>query len=349
MATSGTYGETSFPIITLIEEAHRLCKIPPQAITGEILDTARRHLYLMFTRWGNQQNLWTVGKAIIPQQIGKRVYDLPAGVLDIRTVLRRELVLSGGTSATSSAGGTVTNAFDQDLDTVLTQTSADGNVSVDFGSEVYVTTVGVCTNGARTYNLVWEFSEDNSTWTTVLATGSVAYTDREFAYYDITAPRGGRYFRVRETGGGTLNVRQIVFGRSPSEVSVTLQNRDDYYDQPDKTLRSDPTMFWYDKQVTPRIWVWPAPASDMKSLVIWYTRNIEDPGAFSNDMAIPKRWYEAALYGLAVRVARVHPGVDPGILQDLKMEADMALADARGADTDGSDFMITPNIGVYTR
>lgn len=349
MATSGTSGTFTIPVDELIDDAHRLCLVPPQAITEEQINFARRQLGLMLSAWSNAgYNLFTVGYEIIPQVVGKRVYDLRAGTVNALTVMRRSVTTQGTTGGASSAGGTAGNAFDGDLDTVCTQTSADGNISYDFGDTVTITTGAYMSNGAATLDLVWESSTDNSTWTTVLDTASASYADKTFVWYDFPNPVAGRYFRVRETGGATLDARQVVFGRNPSEVEVSRQNRDDYTNQVDKTTQGDPSYYWYDRQVDPRIYVWPASRSSFDSLLVWSTRQIEDVGVLTNEIAVPQRWQDAVQYGLAARVCMNLQGVDLGRRNELRALAQQAFTEASDEEQDRSDMFLTPQIYGYS-
>lgn len=120
---------------------------------------------------------------------------------------------STGTPATSD-GGTASNAFDGDPATFCTQTATDGNISYDYGSGVTkpIIRFGILPNGDATYDLVFEYSDENATtWTTALAVGSASYTDQVAVYWDLQAPISARAFRVREAGGGTLDLAEVYF------------------------------------------------------------------------------------------------------------------------------------------
>lgn len=120
---------------------------------------------------------------------------------------------SSGTPATSD-GGTVANAFDGDPATACTQIGTDGDISYDYGSGVTkpISRVGILPNGDATYDLVFEYSDDNAaTWTTAVAPGSTAYTDQVAVFYDLPTPISARAWRVRETDGGTLDLAEVYF------------------------------------------------------------------------------------------------------------------------------------------
>lgn len=349
MATSGTSGTLTISVQELIDDAHRMCFVPPQALTEEQLAFARRQLGLMLSAWANKgYNLYTIEIALIGQSVGKRAYSLPSGTINVLNLQRRNVVTQGTAGGASSAGGTVANAFDGDLTTVCTQTSADGNLSYDFGDTVTVTTAAYSSSGAATLDLIWESSTDNSTWSTVLDTASRSYPYKELIWYDFNAPIAGRYFRVRETGGATLATRQVVFGRSPTDTSISRQNRDDYAGQVDRTVQGDPTSYWYDRQIDPQVYVWPASRSNFDALVAWVTKQIEDVGAYTNTISVPQRWQDAVQFELAARVSLNLQGVDPTRRNELRQLAQEAFMAASDEEQDRSDLFLTPEIGGYS-
>jgi len=349
MATSGTTGQTTINVIQLIDDAHRLAATKPQVITGEQIEFAKRQLFLFLSSWSNRGiNLYTISQRLEPQVKNKRRYDLPTGAIEVMNVQHLEVTTQGTTGGASSAGGTAANAFDGLFTTACTQTSADGNISYDFGSSVVVSTVGFMPNGTRTYALSLESSTDNSTWTVVSTLASASYVDNVFVWTDLTAPVEGRYFRVRETGGAILDVRQLVFGRSPVDVDMSRQPRDDYVNQGDKTTTGTPTMYWVDRQSTPRIWIWTASKSDFDILSIWHTSHIQDVGALTNQIAVPQRWQDAVQYELAARVCMNLDGVTLERRNELRGLAGQAFREASEEERDRSEVMLTPDVGGYS-
>lgn len=349
MATSGTIGQTTINVMQLIDDAHRLASTKPQVITGEQINFAKRQLFLFLSSWANRGiNLYTITNRLEPQVVGKRLYDLPTGAIEVLNVNHREITTQGTTGGTSSAGGAAGNAFDGNLTTACTQTSADGNISYDFGSSVTVASAAFVPNGTRTYALVYESSTDNSTWTTVETLASASYVDNVFVWTDFTTPVAGRYFRVRETGGATLDVRQLVFGRNPTETDMSRQPRDDYVNQTDKATTGTPTMYWVDRQSTPRIWIWTASKSSFDVLSIWHTSHIQDVGVLTNEIAVPQRWQDAVQYELAARVCMNLDGVALERRNELRALAKQSFDWASEEERDRSEVMLTPDVGGYS-
>ena len=120
---------------------------------------------------------------------------------------------TSGTAATSN-GGTAANAFDGNLATTCTQVATNGNISYTLasGANKTITRVGIASFVTRTYDLIFEYADDNlTTWTTMVDAPSQSYTAGVAVYFNLTEPISARAFRVRETGGATLDLAEVFF------------------------------------------------------------------------------------------------------------------------------------------
>jgi len=354
MATSGTVAATTLTIQKLFENGFRLCGITPQMLNAEMLEVAFDSLDQLLKSWSNKGvNLWRVEKVIRGLYLGHQNVTLPVGTIDVLKANHRTLTIpSGGTPATS-AGGTVANAFDSSDSTVLTQSSADGNVSYNFASSVTITSFGYLPGATSTLDLILEASDDGVTYRTALDIASATYTDREWTWIDIDQPVAGQYFRVRETGGGTIVARLIVFGRNQSEVNLTRTNQDTFVNLPSKEAVGQPNQFWLDRQRTnPRMWINPTSSSILNQIVVWRHAQIQDAGSdMTAEIDIPDRWRDALQYALAVRMLPLLPGeLSPDRLtrhQANKIEAVSLFDEASDEERDASPTYLIPQIGVY--
>lgn len=351
MATSGTVAQTTITVIDLLTSAIQRCGKKANEITPEILELARRSLFFYITSLGNLGiNLWTIDYQILGLIKNQGSYVLPAGTIDVLNVLYRTTTrVSAG--AVSSAGGTVANAFDGNISTSCTQLSANGNISIDFTTSGTVITVGIMPNGNQTYNLVYETSDDFVTWTTVYAPGSVTYVDKSWTYADIAVPITARYFRVRETAGGTLNIRELIFGTNVTEIPLGRINNDDYTNLPNKqATSSQPCQFWYNRLLTaPKLVLWQVPNTYFGAVVAWRHRQIQDIGAFTNEVEMPQRWSESLITNLSARISLEIPGVEPWRIEMLAKLAAGADIISGNEERDNSPMNINVNIGAYTR
>lgn len=353
MATSGTVSQTTILVSDIIDHALRKCGLPAANVTPDIYNAAKNNLYFYLSGLANiGVNLWTIEKTVFGTIAGQQSYFAPAGTVDVINLLYRTVTLqSGGTPATS-AGGTAANAFDQDIDTVCTQISTNGNISYDWGSgvEATVISIGVMSNGANTYKLAYESSEDAVTWTTLNTPTSATYADRTWVYEDIGAPRTARYFRIRETAGGTLSVREIVFGQSPIEIPMARYNLDDYTNLVNKTFQSNQVLQYYFKRdrLQPQIIIWPVSSYNFDQLVMWRHRHIQDVSSLTQEVEIPQRWIDAVIAELAVRMITEIPNADLKRIPILQEMAKQANYLANEEERDKAPISFAPDISCYT-
>jgi len=358
MTLSGTVGQTNLDAITIIEKAIRKCGKPPSICDSETLYDATTELFNLTQALINDGiPLWTIQKNILGIHTNQSVVDMPVGTVDMINALCRTNNLPGGGVATSSAGGTAANAFDQNLATACTQTSANGYISYNFLSPVVITTVGLLPNSTGTLNPTYEKSSDGVNWTTAISPSSAASSFTAGTWYWQDVPEdsvnynsSAQYFRIRETSGGTLNVTELVFGTAPYALPMSRQNRDDYQMLPNKGSLGRPLQYWFDRQLTPRMWVWQVPNMEFYTIEAWTRRQIMDIGSLTNTIEFPARWNDDIITELASRLCLL-PGLncDNNRIQILqKLAAGTALR-AWTEERDNSPFYISPEIRGYTR
>lgn len=350
MTSSGTIGQTAVDVSQLIEHAFRRAGVSPVEVTIDNIESAKENLFFYLSALANDGiQLWTVEKELVGCLRNKQKYELATGTVDVRGALYRTVVTPSGGTAVSSAGGSASNAFDRDLSTVFTQTSPDGNISYQFTSQTKVGNVGFVCNGSQTYAPIFEYSNDGLSWTEIKSIARQIFADNHWYLYDIDTPVSAYYFRLRETSGGTLDLRQVSFNVIKNEITLGRISFDQYTSLTDKTESgSTPLNFWLDRQINkPVMNVWPTSNSDFVQLVIYKLRQIQDVGELSNTVEIPQRWYDAIVTGLAARMILELPKVDTKRYDLLKQEEKLALHRVQQEERDKSPFTITPNVSCY--
>jgi len=362
MAVSGTVSTTVFKTRKVIDHAFRRCRMQPQQITSELIDMAKDDLFLLLSSLGSQGvPLWCIEKEILPLYLGQAAIVPPKGTMDILNANFRWLSRQNGPVQYSSPGGIPSFAFDGDLDTSCAQTGINGNIEIayigadpitDPQSQVQVTTVGVMMATTGTFNIAFEWSNDGVTWTSSLSPGSVLYTAGKWQWYDIDGTQPVNYFRMRETGGNTLNVVEFYAANNPTEIPLARMNRDDWTNLPNKTFAGRPLQYWFDRQrdyPVMRIW----PVTDTTNMfgqfTIWRQRYIMDVGTLTEELDIPQRWYETIVWQLAWRLAMELPEFNLELVGPIKATADEALRIAQDEERDNSPIYFAPNISPYTR
>jgi hypothetical protein len=128
-------------------------------------------------------------------------------------------------------------------------------------------------------------------------------------------------------------------------------NRDDYTNLPNKNFTANqPFQYWFDRTIPePTIFLWPTPNDAFVQMTVWYSRQIMDVGALTNELEIPQRWYEAVVMNLAHRLSLELPQVPMDRVVYLEKMAAQYLNEAEQEERDKSPIYYAPNISVYTK
>ena len=355
MAYSDTYGQV-YPVQVLIDHAARRCGKLAEELTSEQLVTAREALGFVMTNLINIGiQYWAIEKEVIGLTADKYIYSLPVGANDVLNALYRTMNRPTGSYSTS-AGGTVANVADNDVDTFCQQTSANGNISVNFGTDnpVYAGSIGVLPyvsgGGSATWTFTLEYSTDGSTWNTLENVGTVAVTDNQWLWYDIDPGQTVQYYRIRASGGTTLALREWFIGNNAREITMSRLNRDDYTNLPNKNFTANqPYQFWFNRTIPqPEIYLWPTPSDPFVQMTVWYSKQIMDVGELTDELQIPQRWYMATLAMLSHQLALELPNVPLDRVQYLENQAEKYLNQAEQEERDRSPIYFAPNVSVYT-
>lgn len=355
MAYSDTYGQV-YSVQTLIDHAARRCGKLAEELTSEQLVAAKEVLGMTLSSLINIGiQYWAIKKEVIGLQADKYIYSLPIGANDVLNALYRTMNRPSGDYA-SSAGGTVSNVADNNVDTFCQQTSANGNISVDFGTDnpVYAGSIGVLPyvsgGGSATWTFTLEYSSDGATWNTLQNVGTVIVTDNQWLWYDIDPGQTVQYYRIRASGGTTLALREWYVGNNSREITMSRLNRDDYTNLPNKNFTANqPYQFWFNRTIPqPEIYLWPAPSDPFVQMTVWYSKQIMDVGDLTDDLQIPQRWYLATMAMLSHQLSLELPQVPLERIQYLEGQANKYLNEVEQEERDRSPIYFATNITPYT-
>lgn len=353
MAYSGTTGTTVITVQTLIDHGARRCGKLAEELTSEQVLSARESLFFLLSNLINIGiQYWAIDKKVYGFTADKYIYDLPLGGNDVLNALYRWMDRPNG-SYTSSAGGTVANLYDGDVDTICTQTSANGNISVNFGTAnpIYVGSIGFLPAASGTWSIIYEYSIDGSTWQTLVDLGSIVVVNNEWVWTDIEYGQNVSFYRIRAYSTTTLSLRELYFGNNSTEITMSRLNRDDYTNLPNKNFTANqPFQFWFNRTIPQsQIWLWPTPQNAFYQMTVWYSRQIMDVGDLYGELEVPQRWYMAVLCMLSHQMSQELPGVELNKIQYLEGQAAKYLSMAEDEERDKSPIYFAPNISVYTR
>lgn len=356
MSTSGTLGLTKITVQNFIDNGARRSGKLAEELTSEQQIAARQSLYFLLSNLINRGiQYWAIDKIVIGLKPDQYVYKLPLGANDVlnslyRRMNRPSINSTGGYTASS---GQVANAFDGSVETIDVQTSPNGNITVNYGNfnPIYAGSIGILPGVSGAFHILLETSQDGTSWTTLQDTGITNWVDNQWLWYDIEPGVNAQYYRMRETSGNTLQVREFYVGNNSTEIPMSRLNRDDYTSLPNKNFTANqPFQFWFNRAIPqPEIYLWPVPSDAFVQMTVWYSRQIQDVGQLSDELEIPQRWLMAVQGMLSHQMSMDLPGVPLDRITYLETQAAKALYDAEQEERDRSPIYYSPNISVYSR
>lgn len=352
MAYSGTVGQTVVSVQKFIDQGARLSGKLAEELTVEQVQASKQALFFTLSNLINQGiNYWCVSKKVYGLKPDQYEYLLPVGGNDVLNALYRTLQRPSGTYAASS--GVATNAFDSDVDTVTVQSAPNGNISVNFGTDnlIYAGSIGILPGVSGSFHILLETSNDGVSWTTLLDTGVETWVNNEWLWYDIDPGASKQWYRMRETGGNTLQVREFYVGNLSTEVTMARLNRDDYTNLPNKNFTANqPYQYWLNRTIPQaKITLWPTPSNPFVQMTVWYSRQIMDVGDLYDEIEVPQYFFQAIQFMLGHQMSMILPGVDLARIQYLEGQAEKYFQQAENENRDKSPIYYAPNISVYTR
>ena len=145
-----------------------------------------------------------------------------------------------------------------------------------------------------------------------------------------------------------IDVLDVILRRTVNDVATDYQmnqvGRAEYWNIPTKSTKARPTQWFLDKQVTPKIYVWPAPENSPDVIKMNQLLRIEDADGSVNDLQMPFRFYPALVAGLAFYLSQKRA---PERVESLKSLYEDEFARALAQDESRASLMIKPNMRSY--
>lgn len=356
MSYSGTVGQTTISVQQLIDHGARRAGKLAEELTIEQVQSAKESLFYLLSNLINQGiQYFAIKKHVFGLTPNQYEYMLPIGSNDVLNALYRRMsrpTPNAGGSYFSSSGNTGL-AFDNNIATSDAQTAPNGYIGINYGTNntVYAGSIGILPATSGSFHILLEWSNDNITWNILYDTGVTTWQTGQWLWYDIDPGVTASFYRMRETGGGTLNVAEFYIGNNSTEITMSRLNRDDYTNLPNKNFTADqPFQFWFNRTIPlPTVTLWPVPSNPFVQMTIWYSEYVQDVGALSGRLAIPDRWYMAIQCMLAHQMSQELPNVEVARIQYLEAQAEKYFQLAESEERDKSPIYLQPNISVYTR
>ena len=170
-------------------------------------------------------------------------------------------------------------------------------------------------------------------WT---VTNSVTTLSKSDQFLDLTAT--------------TIDVLDVVLRRTENSEVTDIQmnqiSRSAYWNIPNKDTEARPSQWFLDKQITPRLYIWPAAENSTDKVIINRLVRIEDADAGVNTVNVPFRFYPCLSAGLAYYIALKRA---PDRVQILKGIYEEEFARAADQDESRGSLMVAPNLRSYRR
>lgn len=156
----------------------------------------------------------------------------------------------------------------------------------------------------------------------------------------ITLLPGTLYYDLEPRTVSLLQVyTRTISGGQNTDLMMSPISRAEYDAIPNKgQLGQRPFQYYFQRTITPRIYIWQAPQDVGVTLFYHRMKVQEDAGVFTNSMDAPNRWMEAIAAGLAAKLAVKFA---PDRLEFLQGLADGAYNRAAAEDRERVPLRIT--------
>ena len=306
--TSGSYVfDKNLGIDEIIEDAYE--RIGLQGVSGYQLKTAKRSLNILFSEWGNRGlHFWEVKNQnvkLVENQSAYTFYRSPA---------------------------------DGASEGIPTTLSAGINASV--------TTIGVASvTGMPTTGGIITINSEQIRYTGI---STLDLTGCTRGVNGSTAATHSSGDTVTQFPNGMTDIQEANYRivSTPVDTPMTKISRSQYQGFSNKTATGTPSQYWVQRfidKVTMTLYLTPGAAQDGNLINFYYTKRIDDVGAFTNAADVPYRYVPCMVAGLAFLLAQKNP-TTPQKVQEMKMLYEDELARAEAEDGSDASTYISPQI-----
>lgn len=136
-------------------------------------------------------------------------------------------------------------------------------------------------------------------------------------------------------------------GSSTTDRIILPISRTEYASYPNKQQQGFPTVFWFNRLLSPTVTLWPVPDGTQTSLKYYSVLRIQDANLTGTEETdIPPIWLEAMAYGLAYRLAQIWAPEKAALF---KPQADESYQIAADQNIETAQQYISPQISSYFR
>ena len=125
------------------------------------------------------------------------------------------------------------------------------------------------------------------------------------------------------------------------DLPLTKISRGDYLNLTNKTTSGRPTQYFFDRQITPVLTLWPTPNDSTETLVYYFVNRIQDADTLQNTTDAPFRFLPCMVAGLSYYIALKKA---PERVQLLKTVYEEEFQRAADEDEDRISLKLQPSI-----
>ncbi len=137
------------------------------------------------------------------------------------------------------------------------------------------------------------------------------------------------------------DILEVAVRRSGTDFDIDRISRGEYLNVPNKTTTGRPSQFYFNRQTSPEITLWPTPDSSADQLVYYYITRIEDADTLQNTTDVPYRFLPCMVSGLAYYLSVKKA---PERVQLLKAVYEEEFQRAADEDEDRVSLKLQPDI-----
>jgi len=137
------------------------------------------------------------------------------------------------------------------------------------------------------------------------------------------------------------DILEVALRRSGTDYEIDRISRGEYLNVPNKTTTGRPSQFYFNRQTSPEITMWPTPENSTDQLVYYYITRIEDADTLQNTTDVPYRFIPCMVAGLAYYLSIKKA---PERVQLLKAVYEEEFQRAADEDEDRVSLKLMPDI-----
>lgn len=166
--------------------------------------------------------------------------------------------------------------------------------------------------------------------------------------FTITAEQQAAGAASAFENGGLVYIAAQASTVLPTDRILWPIGRSEYATYPNKSFQAPPSVFWFDRLISPTLTTYATPdGAGPYSLNYYRIRQAQDiNGTFAETIDVPYRFYRAFGAELALALALIY---HPERVTVLEAKRDRALGRAQTQDTEKVPIYVSPSFGFYTR